>query len=240
MGTILFSYNAIGKLLTLDTVGNEESWAPGSNVFRDHPGDLWQTSDLTDVYLELENPTGATWDTIALLYTNGKLGDDWRIRTASSQANLTAGPTYDSGSMEMYDSAAQASSVVRPALHRVSPGRSEAWLRIDITSTTDDGYFRVGNLIVDAPLAPARNFQLPLDIGQQARFDMRLVSEADMMALHDQDVLYEDEPALIVFDPDESSYLHNKLVWGLVEPGQGPRLTSKGLWSRRYAITPYI
>lgn len=220
--------------------GSELATTPAENLFLPHPSDVWQTSDLLNTWIEMRNLSGASWDMIALLYSNGVFGDTWRIRTAATQADLTAAPVFDSGTVALYSSATVAASITRPSLFWKSPAHTEPWLRIDIASTSPDGYFRAGNLIVDTEYLPGRNFQLPLDIGPPASIDLRFLSIADAMTLQDLATEQDGNPVLILYDPENVDYLHNLLVWGLEQAGNNPRLTTRSLWAKRYVVEPYI
>lgn len=241
MATILFAYGRWSMGASIITQGSEQTTAPAANLRLPHPSDFWQTINLATAWVELFNDTASpSWDFIGLLYSNGVIGDTWRIRTAATQGNLTASPAFDSGNVALYASATVAQSVVRPSLFTTTPARTEPWLRVDVTSTSPDGYFRAGNLIIDTQVLPGRNFQFPLDIGPPARLDLKFLSESDAMTLKDLGLQYEGSPVLIVYDPANTSYLHNWLVWGVEQTGNNPRLTRREFWAKRYQVQPYI
>ena len=247
MGNIVLSYNVAGRGASVEAVGNELASAPVSNLFLHNPGDLWQSSGLTNLWFELQmsNAPGALtprWDFFVLLYTNATTTDTWRIRSATTQAGLTTGPIRDTGNQLLYKGSILPltpwrDSILRPTYILFDAGavRTEAWVRIDITSTAPEGYFRAGNLIIDEVISPARNFETPLDIGPPARITLRDLSEADAMTLQEAMVNNEDEPLLAVFDPDETFYLQNMMIWGHEEPSNVRQVRS-GLWSKHYTI----
>ena len=256
MGTIVFSYNIMGRDASLIAVGNDIPTAPASNLFLPHPGYFWRSSGLTTMYvvLQLGNAPGATqprWDLLSLLYTNATTTDTWRIRAAATQAALTTSPTYDSTALLLYQGTVATvtpwrDSVIRPAILHLSAVRTEAWIRIDIVSTAPEGYFQAGNLIIDEAIISAnhssRNFQLPLEHGSPnipARINLDYLSEADAMKLDTAAKDNRGEGLFAAYDPGETFYVHNNIIWGRERPGSGVRLHAKTRWTRQYIIDSF-
>lgn len=252
MAKIILSYNVAGRDGTLGTVPTEVEGAPISNLFLRHPGDLWQSPGLADADLaftiQLANAPGATtprWDLLSFLYMDVTITDDVRIRAAATEAATLSDPTYDE-TENLYKGASPTvipwkDSDVQPFVHHVSAGvRTEQWIHIQFISTHPNGYIRVGNCIIDEAIAPARNFSTPLTMGPPARFDIKLLSEADAMIMHTAEAANKDEGLLAVFDPAATEYIHNNVVWGLERQGQGVTLTNRDYYSKRFTIEPFI
>lgn len=78
------------------TASHEQAATPAANLQRYQPSDLWSATNLTP-YLELDRGSPQLWNLVLPLFTNAQAFDTFRVRAATSQANLTAAPSFDSG-----------------------------------------------------------------------------------------------------------------------------------------------
>lgn len=111
------------------------------------------------------NKTVQSWGP---LYTNARDGDTVRLRVATSEANLTASPTYDSGTIDVWPGTGDLSHWLKtlgyvhsrltvPAASQVSA----AWGRIDFDYTgNSDGFVEVGGLGIDTMHQPDKGHQV--------------------------------------------------------------------------------
>lgn len=80
------------------TASNETAASPGTYLQRMQPSEVWRSTDLTSIYFELDRGVDwQRWNLVSLLWSNASEEALWRIRTANSQANLTAAPIFDTG-----------------------------------------------------------------------------------------------------------------------------------------------
>jgi hypothetical protein len=239
---ILASAHTWSDLATL-TASQALSTTPGTNLQTMQPTDLWQSTNLTSVSLELDAGSALPFTLVALLYSNLTLAATWRIRSADTQGNLTAAPDYDSGSVT---AVAVGADTTWPRRHAVlwldAAAETNRWVRIDLTDASNpDGFFRAGRLIVANAWQPSHNMQLPrsfgyLDasprrktLGQQTivrRLARQRVDDLELGYLTEAEVLADafeldrlrgsSEDVLLITNPDEATYLHQKLCYGLL------------------------
>ena len=69
--------------------------APASNLNVDYPNMVWKSTGTTGAFIEVRLDSSLSWDFIGLVGANLFAADAVRIRSATSQANLTASPAYD-------------------------------------------------------------------------------------------------------------------------------------------------
>jgi len=88
---------------------------------------------------------------IALLYHNASQAATVRVRGATSLANLTASPGYDSGTILMWDASWPSDQSPLHLLHWLGTATKKyTFWRLDITdSVNPDGYIEAGRLYID-------------------------------------------------------------------------------------------
>lgn len=92
----ILGYSDWGDAATL-TASHEQTETPASNLQRIQPTDLWSSTNLTP-YLTLDRGAALhRWNALKLIGTNADANATLRIRTASTEANLTASPLFDTG-----------------------------------------------------------------------------------------------------------------------------------------------
>jgi hypothetical protein len=120
--------------------------------------------------VEADLGAAAAINLVALLAHNGTSAATWRIRAATSQANLTAAPGYDSGTVSMWPAAGKPAGYAATdrlhAIHYLATAQSFRWWRADLTDAANpDGYFEAGRLVIDAAWQPSRNFVVGWTLG---------------------------------------------------------------------------
>lgn len=103
---------------------------------------------------------------VSLCYSNAKSVTTWRVRFATSEANLTAAPAYDSGSISFWPGGADLSSwlTTHSRLYLGPGGQTATWYRIDIDhSTSGDSYFEAGRLVVAEGIEFAETTRTKID-----------------------------------------------------------------------------
>ncbi len=149
------------------------SGMPWSQLLTQYPFQKARSTNLTTVYFELDLTAAASVFGLWLGYTNFRPGQtQWRVRAATSQANLTAAPDYDSTTVyalanSSYDATTYATDWPRGTHAFLYAGSgawsslfSKRWVRVDLTDATHpDGYFQAGRLLaLDQGWAPSRYF----------------------------------------------------------------------------------
>lgn len=109
------------------TGSTAQAGAPLSYLQRKQPGEIWASSGLSGVYLQLDMLTSDPWDLVWLGFHNGTREATWRIRAATSAANLTSSPTFDTGRALKLNGSSQYAS--QASLASSSAGLIEGWLR---------------------------------------------------------------------------------------------------------------
>lgn len=236
---------------------------PLVNVQRDQPTDIARFASVTP-YMVIDLGVVTTFNLIALLFTNGQQTDTWRIRTADTQAELTSGPDYDSGSVDFspWDTAADR----RHGFAWRSAGWSNRWIRIDIDSTGNvDGVFDIGRLFVANAYQPSRNASYGIsygfiDVSPRDRtqygntianrqgiiptlaFDIKLDDEEEFYAntYQLQQARGGSRPLLIIVDPDHATRAHDKLYYGLLAPTVRTTNETYRIFTQRFELEGMI
>ena len=141
----------------------------------DRIDDKLQTVDITDIWransltpnLVLDFASAVTIRCIQLVNTNLTNAATWRIRGATSQANLTSAPGYDSGDISAWPAAsgAQIRNNINP-FHFINGGSQFRWWRIDISDAANtDGVIDAGRLVMGNAFQPEINAAFGLRLG---------------------------------------------------------------------------
>jgi len=128
----------------------ETTAGPASNLQTMQPTDVWEATGGTP-YLVINLGAVSDFNLIALLATNLGTSDTVRVRTANSEANLTAGPTWDSTAL--------AQSYIGDEGHAFiwsSGGQTNQWVRIDLVTASDPMY--CGRLYIADAYQPSLNY----------------------------------------------------------------------------------
>lgn len=84
--------------------------APYTNLQRMMPGKVYSTSGGAPYYIEMDLASAMEWNAAFLGFHTASSTALWRVRAATSQANLTASPGFDSGQALSLDGATQHAS----------------------------------------------------------------------------------------------------------------------------------
>lgn len=241
------------------TASHAASAGPVINLQREQPRDIWESTSLTP-YLVIDLGAVTAFNLIALLFTNAQQTDTWRIRTADTEANLTAAPTYDSGTVD-FSPQATAYDRRHGFLWR-SAGWTNRWVRIDIDSTGNaDGVFDAGRLCVANAWQPSINMLYGVAYGfidtsyrDRPPAGNTIVNRQGIIPtlafdikLDDEDEFYANtftiqaqnggsRPVLILCDPDHATRAHDKLYYGLMNPTVRTTNDTYRIYSQRYEI----
>lgn len=120
----------------------------------------WRDDDLATVYMEADLGSAKTINLLALLGTNASSAATYRVRGATSQANLTAAPGYDSGAGQTHWPQNNLGEWDETSLiHVIATTETYRWWRIDISDAANpDGYYQAGRLYVAAAWQPSTGF----------------------------------------------------------------------------------
>lgn len=220
------------------------SWAMSLALLQDmQPTYSVQSVDavVTSTIIILQAASAQAWSGMALGRTNLSAAALIRIRAATSEANLTASPSYDSGWISAWPTSGRptdAGLTWLDVFKQFNAGGSFVWWRIEIDDNTNTaGFVEIGRLYMAAAWTATYNFaygsgrgHIPLDIrnktetgftntdkrGAQRVFDLKLdvVGQSDA-----EDFLYELRrrtgtagDVFVCLDPAETTRLHRKMM----------------------------
>lgn len=169
----------VGDAATIDTVGSEAATMPATNLQTMQPTSVWRATDVNNAYIEVQLDRVRPIDGIALLYHNLSADGAIRVRGASTQANLTANPAYDSGpkpARSFQDSITliwsdESDNPENKAYDRnhfilVPSEQTYEWWRIDCYDANNgDGYIQAGRLYLSNSYRPTRNIRYDWGVG---------------------------------------------------------------------------
>lgn len=236
---------------------------PVVNLQRMQPTDLWESTSLTP-YLEIDLGAVSNFNLIALLFTNARQVDTWRVRVADTQADLIADPVFDSGIVPF--SPWDTNSPARHGFIWRYTGFVNRWLRIDIDSGGNpDGRFVAGRLYVSNAYRPSRNYihgnaigfldTSPRDrssAGNTVVNRQGVIPLAEFeLALTDEKEYYENtrriqqlragsRDVLVMLDPEDPQFAHDKIYYGLLSTTLRVTNPAYRLFSQRYEIEGLI
>lgn len=135
-------------------------------------------STTTTPYIEGDFGAAKAVDVLCAGFLNAVSADTVRWRLATSQANLTAAPGYDSGAISAYPGGADLSSWARIHAWKITAStQTYRWFRIDFNFASNPaGYVDFGRLIVGTKI----QFATPIDFGWQRTYPTSPVWTQDM------------------------------------------------------------
>ena len=243
MGNIIIADSALSDAATL-TAGSEAAGMPVGNLQTFQPSEKWRATNLAAAYVEADLGAAQPLDLIALLYTNTTSAATWRIRGATTQANLTAAPGYDSGAITAWpQSGLDDWDFVHVFKWLGASPQTFRWWRVDLTDAANpDGHLQAGRLYLSDAWQPARNLQYGWSIGfaddsikrratggqswvtargkrRVLDFTLGFLSEAEMYdnAFDIDRRRGEHADVLAIRDPDDTAHVHRQMVYGLID-----------------------
>ena len=153
------------------TASSAQATMPASNLKKMQPGDRWRATGDTAEYLEIDLGAAKDINLVALLYHNATSAATWQIRAATSQANLTAAPGYDSGVINMWEAGWPADQDPLHARLWLGAGSQNfRWWRIDLADAANpDTWLEAGRVYV------SKAWQLPSGKNIEYGWEMRRV-----------------------------------------------------------------
>lgn len=120
---------------------------PAVAVQRYQPRDIWRTFNNDDQYITFNLGSPKAFNAVACLYNNADESALWRIRTADTNANLTASPTYDSSTISMRNSGDDDEYSRFHSVKNVG-SLTNQWIRLDFTMLTGMTTLDIGRIMV--------------------------------------------------------------------------------------------
>lgn len=262
MANLLFTdFTITDGATVLDSSGAVAAF-PVSNLHVSLPSDVWRAPDLTAQYIEWDLGAAETINVISLLYTNLEESTTWRIRAATSQANLTAAPGYDSGTIGMKE----VDYLTFPRSHSYqyeSAGKNYRYWRIDV-GAQGTNQFQAGRVLFGAQVATTyttASWSVQLaDDSEIIRVESggsyalsggkyRIVNFAynylTFAETHGDGLFDIDRAAgrqgdvMVVRDPADDSYIMHDLIYGRLEPGPAQvagRIGGSLIYTKSYQV----
>lgn len=172
MANIVIAEGSLTDAATF-AAGSEAATLPVSNLATIQPGDVWRATDLAAAWVTIDLGAAAAIDLIGLLYTNASSAATFRVRAAATEADVTASPGYDSGSLTLWPTTGLEDWdwVHRVLFLGASGGtgdgaQSYRYWRVDVSDAGNaDGYFQMGRLMLAASWQPTRNLGFGWSLG---------------------------------------------------------------------------
>ena len=249
------------------TCATATSAGPTVNMQREQPRDIMRSSTVTPT-IKVDFGAVTAFNLIALLFTNAQQTDTWRIRTADTEADLTASPTYDSqvGGTDIDFSPQDTVYSRRHGFLWRSAGWSNRWIQIDIDSTGNaDGVFDCGRLCIDNAWQPSRNMTYGVRYGSidtsprdrpvagntivnrqgiipTLAFELKIDDEDEVFTNGHRIIQVNggSRPILVLGDPDHSTLAHDRMYYGLLHPTASISNDTYRIYSQRYEIEGMI
>ncbi|GAB4373865.1 MAG: hypothetical protein Kow00114_36070 [Kiloniellaceae bacterium] len=234
---------------------------PLSNLLTIQPGEKTRFSTPAAAHVVVDLGAARAVDTVALIAHNASAAGTWRVRGATSEANLTASPGYDSGAgVSLWPASGKPDANIHHSFLRLGSAQSYRWWRVDIADAGNaDGYFQLGRLLIAGAWAPAVNYSFGADIGwvdpspidegvgghsfplerekhRVFNLPFRFQTKADAwgQAYELQRKRGGSKDVFAVLDPDEDEYLHVVMVHGLL---RGTITSISNDFFQRYSFT---
>ena len=224
---------------------NSSNLEPGSRADSLLGDDPMSTMRTTANAVISFRTTGRGIDTLALLGTLSPESHTLRIRTANSVANLTAAPTYDSGTAMLRTSLGLGfRRNGYHALRRLPSVRTDEWWRVDVAGVAG-GFFMARHLVVGLARQSVNISRgagaTPNDYGQMSRnvfgspdrvlgwrgrtvdFPLSWINEAEYQAkwsVLDQ-LVGTTSPVLAVPNPKANAFLNDRIAFGCITNMRG-------------------
>lgn len=249
MAAILFLSRKLVEGATL-TASSAQTSLPVTNLVGPTPSKVWRSTSLSSVYITIDFGSATAVDTLAMVAPNWTTSATWRLRGATSEANLTAAPGYDSTAVTPWPGGTKPTEEWQqhaPIL-RLGSTQTYRWWRIDLADAGNtDGYLEAGALLLGAAVGVTyeswAGFSIddePSDIVSDTLYGRTVVEERDPVrvfnipfrVLAEADVFgglgtmlrerRASRPFLVCLDTDQTTYLHVATLYGL---RRGPRAT---------------
>ena len=232
MGNLVLATPILSDAAALAAV-SETTAGPVTNLQLMQPTDIWESDDAGGV-VTINFGAVTDFNLVAVLHTNAVATDTWRVRTADTEAGLTAAPDHDSGSVTLTGIGAEGTM-----FHWVEAGLSNQWIRIDFTTAADP--FMAGRLFVADALITSRNYTYGYEDGYEdstgidetdaynlipnaggnravLNFTMTLDDETERHAIREINRLRgASKDVLVIRDPDASSNFGDHIYHGLLQ-----------------------
>jgi hypothetical protein len=245
------------------TASSEASGFPIENVDNIQPGTVWRSTGKASEYIVIDLGSVSTFDFIGLFHTNivNDAAHTIRIRTADTEANLTAAPDYDSTATRAIPSGVQSDYSYTNLLHQITE-QSNQWVRIDlVASNNTDAYISVGRVYVSKAFIPTRNMSYGWSMGIEdktealqalggashpatkpktrlLRFSLDFSSESDMYgnAFAFDRTVGASQDIFVHRNLENLTYRMDNGIYGLQTSLQPVVNTSYAIFSKRYTI----
>lgn len=245
MGNLLLaSAHTWSDAATIVTSTNEMTGFEATKLQIMQPTDFWQSQDLSSIAIEFDIGSVQPFNLIAWLYHNLRPGTGTiRTRTADTQGNLTASPTLDTGALGAVAAGGDTTWTRRHFVYWASGGVSNRWVRFDLADPGHPyGMLRAGRVVIANAWQSSRNFTpgrrtgwqdasprvrtlgqetvprvLPPSRVEEIEIPLLSATEVYTQAFELQRLRGSSKDILFIPDPDESTLLHQQLIYGLMD-----------------------
>lgn len=252
---------ALSDAGTITGYGTIAAAMPAGDLLSLAPGTRCRWTATAGAYLVLDLGAAASWDTVALLAHTAGASDAFRIRAATSEANLTAAPAIDQAGISFWPAAGKPTRT--DAFHsfwRWPAVVTYRWLRLDFTLAAAP--FEIQRLMAAAAFQPARNYSYGsgdgfVATGTKSRsigghtwpapgrplkaktLLLEALTEAELFESVNELLRTRsaEKDCFIVLDPDADAHRVDQMLWGtLDDPGLAP-IRFHDRWQKSLAFT---
>ena len=237
--------------------------APVSNLLKPQPTDFYKSSTTAAVNIDIDLVSAKAVACAALLFTSLESGTTWSVLGATSQANLTSSPGYNSGTLTLAGFFDQANITRRHLIHIPASVQTFRWWRFAISAQT--AAFSAGCVI----LGPVWNPEVELGfqrgytlLNDPARTDggnliatmpnleppveATLTIQAVTEAIHEEQLQrigrlrISGKPILFVSDLATANYTQQRVLYGLITAMSQIVVEQFNLWKCRMNLSGMI
>ncbi len=241
--------------------GTIASSMPAGNLLTRTPGTRCRWTATAGAYLVLDLGAAASWDTVVLCAHTAGASDTFRVRAATSEANLTAAPAIDQTGISFWPASGKPTRT--DAFHsfwRWSAVVTYRWLRIDFTLAAAP--FELQRLMAAKAFQPARNYGYGsgsgfLATGLKTRsigghshgtpgrplrvktLLLEALSEAELFESVDELLRTRaaEKDVFMVLDPEADAHRADQMLWGLVDDPGIAAIRFHDRWQKSLTLT---
>jgi hypothetical protein len=257
MANILFAHADLSDSAVFSATTENASY-PLVNLQNIQPSIVYRSTSVAAHDLDVDLGAMVAVNFFALVKCNFTTSASIRVRTADSQSNLSASPSYDSTALGFTPPADYNN---RGFYHYKSSPVTARWVRFTISDVGNaDGYLEIGRLIVADAFVPSRNFDYgngvgfidpsttndslgaPIYVNERRRrkyleYTGNFTKSEALGNVYNLDFRRGSaKDYLIILDVDDTTYIHQQSIYGLVKELTSIERAAFPLFKKRYRI----
>ena len=256
MANILFAHADLSDAASLGATSVNAAY-PLLNLQDMQPSVVYRSANTSALDIDVDLGALTDVDFFALVNCNFTLSASVRVRTATTQANLTASPNYDSGAVTFTAPLAYAN---RGFYNKRAAVVNARWVRFSVADVANPaGFLEIGRLIVARAFVPARNYNFGGGIGfvdpteisetlggqlyvnarprrKTMEFEIAHNASDSWVVLNNDRARGLAKEWLIIQDMDDTTNIHDRSIYGLMRELAPIVHTARNFYTKRYKI----